>query len=248
MRSRLFIKRLLFPGLDVGIRKRMRLARHFRSGDIATLDAGCGNGAFSFAAAKIGNRVLGIDSDAEKLRRCAEFRDYLGIPRKRCDFRTMSIFDLPSLGRTFDQIVCFETLEHIMDDAGAVRTLASVLTPGGTLHISTPTRERELYVGEVVSDTEDGGHVRLGYEAEELVALARHAGLEVVTQRTLVGRFSRFVMDTANRLDRALIAWLPDIAREAARLLALTLLYPLTFLDLLLPSRGLIAYVAATRP
>lgn len=44
----------MFPGIDVATRKRMRLTRYFKSGSIATLDAGCGNGAFSFAAAKKG--------------------------------------------------------------------------------------------------------------------------------------------------------------------------------------------------
>ncbi len=72
----LFIKKNLFPGLDIGIRKRMKFTKNFKTGDILTLDAGCGNGAFSFAAHKKGNRVIGIDFDSKKLGRCEEFRDY----------------------------------------------------------------------------------------------------------------------------------------------------------------------------
>ena len=62
-------KRLLFPGLDMATRKRMMLCRYFLSGDISTLDAGCGNGAFSFHAYRSGNRVLGINFDADGFQR-----------------------------------------------------------------------------------------------------------------------------------------------------------------------------------
>jgi len=62
-RIRLSAKRLLFPGLDLHTRCRYRfLSRYFRVGDIDTLDAGCGNGALSYAAYRREGRVCTDES------------------------------------------------------------------------------------------------------------------------------------------------------------------------------------------
>ncbi|MGH7934815.1 MAG: hypothetical protein ACREQN_16860, partial [Candidatus Binataceae bacterium] len=39
------------------------LKRHLRAGRLRTLDAGCGSGAFTMYAAKIGNEAVGITFD-----------------------------------------------------------------------------------------------------------------------------------------------------------------------------------------
>ena len=137
--TRVAIKRALFPGLDLHTRCRYRyLPRQFRAGPIDTLDAGCGNGALAYAAYKLGNRVLGISVRADEIRRNQE---YFGALLPNCDrlqFREMNIYDLPELGRTFDQIVCSETLEHITRDAEVLATFADLLRPGGVLHLCCP--------------------------------------------------------------------------------------------------------------
>jgi len=106
MNKKIFLltKKILFPGLDIGLRKRMKLAKYFQVGDILTLDAGCGNGAFGFKAVKKGNRVIGVDFNEEKLKRCEEFRDYLKIDPSRCRFRVHNLYELLSLNEKFDQI------------------------------------------------------------------------------------------------------------------------------------------------
>src|SRR5438309_1458670 len=83
---RLALKWVLFPGLNVGTRKRLKLSKFFRSGPLLTLDAGCGNGAFVYQACAIGNRVLGINIDREQVRRCNEFREFLKIDEEGCRF------------------------------------------------------------------------------------------------------------------------------------------------------------------
>src|SRR5262249_35182595 len=108
---RLWVKWLFFPGVDIAFRARMRLAKLFEKGDIATLDVGCGNGAFSFAAAKRGNQVLGINIKSEEIARCEEFGEFLGIQRERCRFQVLDAYDLLTLNMRFDQILCFEVLE-----------------------------------------------------------------------------------------------------------------------------------------
>ncbi|HEX8523542.1 MAG TPA: class I SAM-dependent methyltransferase [Tepidisphaeraceae bacterium] len=49
-----------------------------------------------------------------------------------------SIYDLPYTSNTFDVALCLEVLEHIEDDARAVREIARVLKPGGILIAAVP--------------------------------------------------------------------------------------------------------------
>lgn len=45
---------------------------------------------------------------------------------------------LPFEAETFDEVICFNTLEHIYDPAAVVRDLYRVLKPGGRLHVIVP--------------------------------------------------------------------------------------------------------------
>lgn len=77
--------------------------------------------------------------------------DYL--PRLKTDAEILSVnidteFDpthivppgaaLPFEDASFDQVITFNTLEHIYDDTGALAELARVLKPGGTICIMVP--------------------------------------------------------------------------------------------------------------
>src|SRR5450759_1000979 len=98
-------KPLLIHGDPCVLDRWLWLRRHLRRGRVRTFDAGCGNGAFSIYAARCGNDVL-----------AASFS-----PREREEHRE-------SLGR-FDQIICFETIEHLSDDEGLVRSLGARASP-----------------------------------------------------------------------------------------------------------------------
>lgn len=77
----------------------------------------------------------------------------------------------------YDSIVAVNVLEHIADDVGAVRRLASALPPGGTLVLWVPALEA-LY------STFDQaiGHYRR-YDRRTLAQVMRRAGLETVELR-----------------------------------------------------------------
>ena len=63
----------------------------------------------------------------------------LVAPGCRAEFRSADLLrdgDLPA--NHYDAIVCFSVLEHIADAAGAARTLARALQPGGTLVTGYP--------------------------------------------------------------------------------------------------------------
>jgi len=243
---RLLAKWLFFPGFDVATRKRLALCRHFLSGDISTLDAGCGNGAFSLAAYRRGNRVLGVSFNEDEVRRCREYAEFLGVDQARCRFRPHNLYDLTSLGERFDQIFCFETLEHLARDQEVLALFARLLNPGGVIHLCTPRLDRKPYYGEVISPVEDGGHVRLGYTPELFREILEAEGFEVVTQEDVVGPVSQAVMNFGRWLFARPLGFLPTVWRDAVSGAVVLLLLPLTWLDRLRPrGRGLCIYVQA---
>jgi len=245
-RARLWAKWLLFPGLDVATRKRMRLSHYLLPGDVATLDAGCGNGAFSYHAYRIGNRVLAINIDPEQVQRCNEFRDFLGINASRCQFKVHNIYDLLALGQTFDQIICFETLEHLERDQEVIKLFARVLNPGGILHLCTPYLHRMPYFGETISLAEDGGHMRLGYTFEMFDKMLSNEGFEVVARERVVGSVSQMVMNWGRWLAEVPLRGWPAVLRDSISGMLIFTLLPLTWSDLFLRERRqLCIYVKA---
>lgn len=177
------------------------LRHQLRDGALRTLDAGCGSGAFSIYAAERGNVVLGLSFDEEANTRATRRAALLGV--RRVGFRTADLRQLdviaPELG-AFDQVICLETIEHILDDAKLVRDLAALLRPGGRIYLSTPFIEHKALVGETLSQVEDGGHVRWGYSAAQLGTLFAGAGLELVSQGYMSGVVSQKITDLSRRL------------------------------------------------
>jgi SAM-dependent methyltransferase len=183
------------------------LSRHLRKGGVRTFDAGCGNGGFSIYAARCGNAVLAASfsgREQEDARRRAQELGVDGI-----DFRILDLREIEShrvaLGM-FDQIICFETIEHVTDDAGLVRSLAQMLAAGGRLLLTAPfDAHRPLYTEErAPSPVEDGSHVRYGYSQARLRELVRDAGLEVAEEGFVSGFVSQKLTDLMRRLGERL--------------------------------------------
>jgi SAM-dependent methyltransferase len=190
------------------------LRRHLKRGPLRTFDAGCGNGAFSMYAARRGNRVLAASFSQEEQMTARARADALGIDG--IDLRLIDLRELETrrgeLG-TFDQIICLETVEHLLDDQALVGSLASMLAPGGQLLLTTPyDRHRPLYEETSnPSEVEDGSHVRFGYSQERVAELASSAGLQVVEQTFVSGAISQALTNLLWRLTARLglvPAWL----------------------------------------
>lgn len=245
---RLFVKQLLFPGTDFGTRARRKCVRYFRVGKIKTLDAGCGNGAFSLYAYHRGNDVLGINIDPDQVRRCEEYAAYTGADASRIRFLAWNIYELPRLGQHFDQIICFETLEHLMRDREVVQIFRDALNPGGLLHLCVPNRECPFSWQGGISKLEDGGHVRAGYTHEELEVLARAAGLNPV-HRDVVGGYGRILATSIQRrLWYHVWRGLPTTVGEIGMIGEFFILQLLTLLDYVVPYPAWSVYVCAQKP
>jgi SAM-dependent methyltransferase len=196
---------LLIHGDPCVLDRWMWLRRHLRKGPIRTFDAGCGNGGFSIYAARAGNEVVAASFSARELEDVRRRVQQLGV--SGIEFRTLDLREIEdhraSLG-LFDQIICFETIEHVNDDEGLLRSLAQMLKPEGRLLLTAPfDGHRPLYSEErEPSPVEDGSHVRYGYSQGRLRQVAQDAGLDVSSEDFVSGIVSQKVTDLMRRLTR----------------------------------------------
>jgi SAM-dependent methyltransferase len=99
---------------------------------------------------------------------------------------------LPFPDATFDVIVSLDYLEHVQDDQSALSELWRVLKPGGRLLISTPTTGPRFLLNKIkplIGLTLDKyGHVREGYDLEQLNSRLRQQGYSILASST----YSRF--------------------------------------------------------
>lgn len=239
-RLKLLGKRLLFPGLDLHTRCRYRfLPRYFQPGPISTLDVGCGNGALSYAAYKLGNSVVGVTNNPDQVSKVCALFSALGLDGDRFRFEVCDIRDLIRLNRKFNQIICSETLEHIRQDDVVIRDFYNLLRPGGILHLSCPFRLHPEHNFGRTGVPEDGRHVRDGYTLESYRSLLEPAGFKIVKS---VGLGSPALV----RLDK----FTRRIRNKAGDMLALPfflLTWPLQALDFTDPNVPYSLYVKAVK-
>jgi len=93
------------------------------------LDVGCGTGATLPGLSQYG-RVIGLDSSHYALQ-CCRKRGHRDLMQARGEA-------LPIADESADVITALDLLEHIPDDAAAVREFARVLRPGGLLIVIVP--------------------------------------------------------------------------------------------------------------
>lgn len=243
---RVIIKDLLFPGIDFCLRKRIKLAKKYlRTGSIKTLDAGCGNGAFCFLCYRLGNLVMGIDSNLDNIKRCIEYRDYKNIPNTKVKFMVLDIYNLLELNDTFDQILCFETLEHLLNDRYVLEVFTKLLKPGGIIHLGVPNIGCPDYYGEKISAFEGGSHVRKGYTYSIIEDMLKEFNLEIVKKDGYGGIFTRKVTGLRRRLEK----FLPkkSLIRESINVLLFLVLNPFTYLDKFSKSESMSIYIVAQK-
>ncbi len=94
--------------------------------------------------------------------------------RARGDGRRYEVLDLSQghLDEQFELVICGEVIEHLQDQAEAVRNLVAMTKPGGHLLVTCPT-------GRVFATERSFGHLHHP-TLEELEALGASLGLDVV--------------------------------------------------------------------
>ncbi len=219
---RLFGWRAMFIQGDPMVYDRLRwLRRHLRPGRLRTLDAGCGNGAFTLYAARIGNEAVGISFDAANNRKAIARAAMLRIPGARfvqADLRQLDTMRA-ELG-SFDQVICLETIEHIMDDHKLARDLGAMLKLGGRLFLSAPNSKCPPMRGDKISAVENGDHVRWGYTHEKMRAILADAGLATVAEEYCSGLVSQKIGNLERRISELMpmLGWAATFPLRAVQL------------------------------
>jgi len=177
------------PGLDLFTRRRVRLCRYWLSGKRKFLDAGFGNGWFSYLAYRSGAEVTAVDMDCEYVQKAKDlYNVWLKAPADKLNFRRLGLYDLDSIEPGFDEIICYETLEHIKDDTRVCKSFWNLLKPGGFLHICCPYAEHPRWMSEILN-SEHGSHVRAGYTLDSYRALLEPIGFRIVVNEGMGGVF-----------------------------------------------------------
>lgn len=107
-----------------------QLLLHVNLRNALLLDAGCGTGLFSVAAARRGARVVSLDCGVNLLRET-----------RRKGITTLVAADaarIPVRDATFDLVVSSECVEHTPSPRQTVGELVRVLRPGGWLVVTCP--------------------------------------------------------------------------------------------------------------
>jgi len=175
-----WVRSLVYPGLDLHTRNRASLRRFWKTGARDVLDAGSGNGYFSWLAYRSGARVVAMNFEQSQVEKARDFLiGYRKADRLRLTFEQCNLYDLDKEQRTFDEIICFEVLEHLRHDDQVVKQLFRILRPGGVLHVCCPHTLHPRHQAEVLDVNETGGHVRRGYTETDYRQLLEPVGFRI---------------------------------------------------------------------
>ena len=133
---------------------------------LRVLEVGCGQGGFG---ARLAQRYsyVGVEPDGTSYSVAQQRLAEAGVPGevRHGDLSVVAAEE------TFDLVCAFEVIEHIEDDAEAMRSWAGQLRPGGSVLLSTPAWQRRFGAAD-----EMVGHFRR-YDPPVLRSLLTGAGL-----------------------------------------------------------------------
>jgi len=138
------------------------------------LEVGAGIGTFTIPLGERGLTITAIEPEGE-LAAILEgrVRDLANVDVRRDDVLELTP---DTLGGPIDSILCFNVLEHIPDDAGALASMRACLRPGGRLFLLSPAHpflfgETDRAVDHQRRYTRDGLNERFvdaGFEVDDL--------------------------------------------------------------------------------
>jgi SAM-dependent methyltransferase len=128
------------------------------------LDMACGEGYGSEVLSRGAGEVVGVDANPE-----AHEHARLRYRRENLSFQRGIVESFGQPG-TWDAVVFLQTIEHVQDPVAVLRHFASLLSPGGTVYVTTPNLLTIAPPGATKSD--NPWHVR-EYRALEFETLCR---------------------------------------------------------------------------
>jgi ubiquinone/menaquinone biosynthesis C-methylase UbiE len=177
---------------DVAYKRRVRtMLSYLQLGPGQTvLDCGCGMGFYLLAISELfpGCRLFGVDHEEKVLRFAQGHLADRRIGLTRGDIRHLSF-----AAESFDRVLMSEVLEHLADDAAALREVRRVMKPEAVLAMTVPHRYYPFWYDPInrVAEGLFGRPIRSGpfagiwanherlYERQQLVDTVERAGFAV---------------------------------------------------------------------
>ncbi|HTF56243.1 MAG TPA: metalloregulator ArsR/SmtB family transcription factor [Planctomycetota bacterium] len=138
-------------------------------------DLGCGSGQLALEIASWADWVVGIDRDAEVLKKARSRARVRGAGNVR--WREGSVERVPLPDRAVDLALLSQVLHCVDDPAVALAEARRILVPGGRILVLELRAHKETWVVPRL------GHVRLGFVPSELRRLLKDAGFRGVRIR-----------------------------------------------------------------
>lgn len=200
------IARMVRNEADMAYRRRVQTIFEWlqpQAGD-QILDAGCGRGFYL--------KFIRHGSDAQISGLELEFPFVKIAQRALSEFENPplvngSLYNPPFPDAAFDKIILSEVLEHVPDDAAALKSLARILKPGGLIAITVPNANYPFWWDPINKTLESvfhthiqhgvlagiwANHVRL-YTPQALRDAVTSAGLEVAAERSFTHHSFPFI-------------------------------------------------------
>ena len=144
------------------------LARNLIDSDQRILDAGCGCGYGSSILGEVARRVVGVDIDQKTINHAATYFGTEGIRFLQRDLVNVDQIKMEGWDtKPFHTIVCFEAIEHVVED---LRLLQNLRKMGKRLICSVPNEDRVKWSKET-----HPWHFR-HYTLEEITRVLEEAG------------------------------------------------------------------------
>lgn len=167
----------------------------------SVLDIGCGTGTMSFYLSTLGLSITGVDISEKAINTCVKNKERLYVGKKLSFFRIN--FPSEEIKGKFDLIICLEVLEHIKDEANAIKNIKSLLAPRGVVVFSVPSSKSLLYrFGLVKKYDQEVGHLRR-YSVLDVKNKIQNAGLEIgdiIEEEGVFRNFLFFIVFPINTL------------------------------------------------
>lgn len=150
------------------------LRKHLPAGRI--LDAGCGTGSLALELGSLGYTVWGVDLSLDCVRVVCRKAAQGGLTDRILAYQgDVAALGLGGVG--FDGVVCGEVLEHLREDASAVRAFNHALREGGICIVTVPANPKLWSEVDAYA-----GHFRR-YTSEQLLWLFESHGFQVAHLR-----------------------------------------------------------------
>jgi len=145
------------------------------------LDIACGEGYGSYTLAQVARSVIGVDVARQAVEHAQQKYKGAGL-----SFLEGSCQSIPAPPHSFDVVVSFETLEHIVEHEEFMQEIKRVLRSDGLLIISTP--DKHIYSD--ITNYKNEFHVRELYEQQfDQLLKEKFKHVEILWQEVLSGSF-----------------------------------------------------------